>query len=182
MHDPMVVIFDIKRPWPQSTSSDFSKGKRWARSGPYVTLAGRNFYFPSLLTVWHVEPDGRDSGEVCKGMRGSDLTWRNLKFTARHWRHLHFTLSPWQHFRHRFARCAECGRRMNKAARHGYMSSDATYHSECMSLRHYRSKTEDLQAYIDGRADRNQVWRVEYDREGRITRAAEDVLKESGVI
>jgi len=48
MHDPMVVAFEIRRPWPRRRR-----------------LVGRR-YWPALITIWHVEPNGHDSGEVCK--------------------------------------------------------------------------------------------------------------------
>jgi len=47
MHDPMVVAFDIPRPWPRRSSHG---GRR---------------YWPALITVWHVEPGGHDAFEVC---------------------------------------------------------------------------------------------------------------------
>lgn len=50
MHDPLVVAFEIKRPWPDS----------------YETTGRRRRYWPAMITVWHREPGGRNSGTVCK--------------------------------------------------------------------------------------------------------------------
>lgn len=48
------------------------------------------------------------------------------------------------------------------------------WHQECMSLRGLRGTVEDLHAYIDGTADWNQKWRVEYNQKGRIERRNRD--------
>lgn len=40
----------------------------WWKPSNYMafsTIAGRGYYWPSMITVWHHEPHGRDSGEVC---------------------------------------------------------------------------------------------------------------------
>lgn len=116
MHDPMVVAHEIRRPWPQrSRWADAKPGqprwkirlrhkcvegcdhppfKRdpfpWWKPSSYAshwTLAGRGFYWPSLVTIWHVEPGGHDSGEVCKHYRREQLpdgTWTST--TMRGWR------------------------------------------------------------------------------------------------
>ena len=49
MHDPDVVAFTIRRPWPRRRR----------------TLLGRR-YWPPLVTVWHREPRGHDAGTVCR--------------------------------------------------------------------------------------------------------------------
>jgi hypothetical protein len=49
MHDPYVVAFEIRRPWPRR-----------------VHWGTRRWYFPPIITVWHVEPGGHDSGEICR--------------------------------------------------------------------------------------------------------------------
>jgi len=33
---------------------------------PITPKERRRSYSPTLLDIWHVEPDGRDSGTVCK--------------------------------------------------------------------------------------------------------------------
>jgi hypothetical protein len=44
----------------------------WWRPGSYSRfwrLAGRDIYWPPLITIWHVEPHGRDGLTVCGGWR-----------------------------------------------------------------------------------------------------------------
>jgi hypothetical protein len=44
----------------------------WWKPGSYSRfwrVAGRDLYWPALVTVWHREPGGRDSGEVCPHYR-----------------------------------------------------------------------------------------------------------------
>lgn len=88
MHDPLVVAFKVPRPWP--------KRYRYA-------LAARRFYFPPVVTVWHREPGGRDSGTVCRRW------WR---IHAHHWR---VQIPALQMLRRRLlTRCAWCGGRSRK--------------------------------------------------------------------
>ena len=146
MHDPEVVVFEIKRPWPQ----------RRHKSGWR--------YWPPLVTVWHVEPNGGDALSLCKGMTGSGWSWANLRFAVRHIRHLEVHVLLYRRVkRWLFDHCGECGYRfLWKSDRVGYMSSDTTYHGSCMALRHARMQLEDLTAYIRGTADQNQRWRATY--------------------
>jgi hypothetical protein len=130
MHDPMVVAHEIRRPWPSRSS--FSNGERrwqirysWAtwrtlwKPGTYRafwTLAGREFFFPALVVVWHVEPGGRDCGEVCKHWRtkrdGQRVPDRRWKWHIRHWK---LQFPPLQALRRSLlTRCAWCGGRSRK--------------------------------------------------------------------
>lgn len=150
MHDPEVVVFEIRRPIPKKWSGSSKRfiGQRW---------------FPPMITVWHHEPGGADSGTICKGMKGSGLSWHNLGWAARHWRHLHFQVIPIQRIRHYFVRCAGCGQRMRRSARFGTSwGGNEVEHQWCSSLRHLRFQLEDFQKYLRGDADQNQRWRVEY--------------------
>jgi len=111
VHDPLTVAIWIVRPWPQRTSmlatSDpvrwrvllhhdhhqpycgahgctgnpfpWWKPRSWSR---FWRLAGRDYYWPPLITIWHREPGGRDSGDVCKH------THRVFDKTARKWRYV----------------------------------------------------------------------------------------------
>ena len=103
MHDPEVLAFHIRRPWPQRS---FYHKTRWRWSLPFVNIAGRSFYFKDLIAIWHVEPHGEDSlqGE-CRG--------------AKHWRwHVHHWEIQWcflQDFQQLYlTRCAWCGNRSAK--------------------------------------------------------------------
>lgn len=117
MHDPLVVAFEIRRPWPRRSRPDPNPGQpRWRfklhhtcgthckhepydrdpfpwwkpRSWtPFWTLAGRRYFFPSLVTIWHREPDGHDSGEVCRWWRtdrhGQRVASRRWRLHIHHW-------------------------------------------------------------------------------------------------
>lgn len=104
MHDPLVVAFEIPRPWPSY----------------FHIKAGRRRYWPAMVTVWHREPGGHDSGEVCKHYRREqrpDGTWkattlRSWKWHVHHWR---IQVPALQELRRRLlTRCAWCGGRSRK--------------------------------------------------------------------
>lgn len=120
MHDPMVVAFEIRRPWPKRVSR-LSK-VRWGVQLPFVTVAGRTFLFPGLITVWHCEPGGLDSGMVCQQherVQDAAGTWRwkfhhGWRFHVRHWR---LQVHPLQRLRRRLlTRCAWCSGPSRKGA------------------------------------------------------------------
>lgn len=152
MHDPLVVAFEIRRPWPQrSTTHDAKPGKPrwqmrhhhvcgswcgddrashevanpfpWWRLGSYSTfwtVAGRGWYWPSLITIWHVEPGGHDSGEVCRHyerVQQPDGTWtskmlRGWRWHVHHWRIQVHPLQKWR--RRLLTRCTWCRGRSRK--------------------------------------------------------------------
>jgi hypothetical protein len=100
MHDPLVVAFQIRRPWPQKF---------------HGALKGRH-HWPTLITVWHREPGGHDSGEVCKHYRkvpGQPAKFLNgWRLHIWHWR---IQVHPLQHLRRwALTRCAWCGGRSRK--------------------------------------------------------------------
>lgn len=103
MHDPKTVAFAIPRPWPQ----------------PGLTKR-RRFYWPPLITVWHNEPNGHDSGEVCKHYRrwqDQDGQWRWKSLHGWRWHVWHWSLQihPYQHLRRwALTRCEWCGGRSRK--------------------------------------------------------------------
>jgi hypothetical protein len=69
VHDPLVVAFEIRRPWPRRDRAyDEKPGRVSLHSwrGPFWVIGGKGFYWPTMVTVWHREPGGRDSGEVCR--------------------------------------------------------------------------------------------------------------------
>lgn len=176
----MVVAFEIRRPWPTRSSMPYRKGprwewtiyrkhgrdhqgwnpRRWWRPGswsPFVVAFGRRFFFPPLVTIWHVEPHGHDSGEVCKHRRQRrDGTW---KYTTR-WRwhvwHWHVQFGPVQRLkRFLLERCELCGRRYPwgyAPVSHqwdapgsrwfGGLRQRRAYHHECSALGHVRQQVE----------------------------------------
>ena len=171
MHDPMTVAFEIRRPWPQrSRSSDAKPGaprwqarfQHWTWRHPlrgwraFWTIAGRGYWWPSVLTVWHVEPRGHDSGEVCKHWRDGkvDNRWR---WHVRHW-HIQIPLRDKIH-RFVFERCIECGTRFpwgyapishqwsDGPTRREWRIVKRAYHHPCSSLvmmRHAKASRDDL--------------------------------------
>ena len=123
MHDPLVVAFEIRRPWPKRARYQDAKpvpeGKRpkprWDLSLPFFTVFGKGWYFPSLITIWHNEPGGRDSGEVCKHHHrardaNGDWQWvfhKAWRFHVHHWK---IQVHPLQHLRRwLLTRCEWCG-------------------------------------------------------------------------
>jgi hypothetical protein len=119
MHDPMVVAWDIRRPIPRRATGG-GPPVRWKISGSFWTVAGVRLYFPSLITIWHVEPGGHDAGEVCKHYRreqGPDGKWETTflhgwKWPVHHWK---IQVGPLQTLRRwALTRCAWCGGRSTK--------------------------------------------------------------------
>lgn len=135
MHDPLVVAHTIKRPWPRR---DAYSDRR---------------YWPPLLTVWHREPGGHDSGEVCKHYRrtfderthqwGRQYT-SGWKWHVHHWKiqvhHLQ-ALRRWA-----LTRCAWCGGRSRKGdyanishqwdgpRGHWWQGQPGVFHDDCSSV------------------------------------------------
>jgi hypothetical protein len=110
MHDPFVVAFEIRRPWPRISRPRTTDGR---------TLPA-HLYWPRLVVVWHREPGGNDAGEVCKRhtrYQDADGNWqfkfhRAWRFHLNHWK---VQIPPLQELRRRvLTRCAWCGGRHHK--------------------------------------------------------------------
>ncbi len=148
MHDPMVVAFDIPRPWPRPTPGG-ENAPRWRFTGRFWQVAGRRYYWPSLITVWHVEPVGHDSGEVCKHhtrVQDADGKWsykfhHGWKAHVHHWK---IQVHPLQAFRRwALTRCQWCSGRSVKGDRvdctngwdrprgHWWQGEPGLFHSRC---------------------------------------------------
>lgn len=142
MHDPLVVAFEIRRPWPKrwrhasgpSWKWGYGRGLRW-RPSAFMNVAGVRLYWPALVTVWHVEPGGADSGTVC--------TWTShWRWHVHHWR---FQVHPLQDLRRwALTRCEWCGGKSRKGGRVNvsrggrerapwWRGELGLYHRECMS-------------------------------------------------
>lgn len=105
MHDPLTVAWDIRRPWPRRDSLPTVSGPRWRFRLPFTTLAGRRFYWPSLVTIWHHDPSDYDSNEVCKYSG-------HWKWHVHHWR---IQVHPLQQLRRwALTRCEWCGGRSRR--------------------------------------------------------------------
>jgi len=179
MHDPMVVAHEIPSPIPhrQKWSEKHYDGGRWGFTrrrrtnaenlgepvyrwwrprGWTFALGGRVYALGILATIWHIEPGGRDSGDVCKHSKkdraGNWQADRSWKWHVHHW---HIQI-PWlQAWRRRlFDRCAECGRKGSPNVSfqwdspgigwRKWRSMPGLYHGQCASLISLqRSKADD---------------------------------------
>lgn len=116
MHDPFVVAFKIKRPWPKRRDSD-----GWC-------------YWPSVIVIWHREPRGHDSGEICRHYRYDPETGRATILHAWRW-HIHhwrIQVPPLQVLRWlALTRCAWCGGRSRRRDPVDWLHEQGLYHGDC---------------------------------------------------
>ena len=137
MHDPMVVAAEIRRPWPRMSRA---RHHRWRFTRSFWDMGSVELYWPALITIWHVEPDDKDSGTVCK-----PGTW------LRHPHHWRLQFHPWQHFRRwAFTRCEWCGGKSRKGdyvntgygwsgdrkPEHWWQSELGLFHGDCIGIEH----------------------------------------------
>ncbi len=130
MHSPEVLVFSIRRPWPELIT--YKKGTQakpawqsiWYKRkdgslylSPFFSAFGKNFYFPEIVMVWHMEPGGADSLTICKNKiydeDGKFFRWTS----AWKWHFWHWKISPtfiydWR--RKLLTRCNVCGGRSTK--------------------------------------------------------------------
>lgn len=128
----------------------------WWKPGSYGSfwrLAGRDYYWPPLITVWHREPGGRDSGEVCEHTRRvwDDANRRWLWKAQRRWRwhvhHWHIQVPPLQEARRwLLTRCAWCGGKSRKGDKvnfalswherrgHWWQGEPELFHHDCIDV------------------------------------------------
>ncbi|MGW4493763.1 hypothetical protein [Streptomyces sp. NPDC004376] len=183
MHDPLTVAFEIRRPWPQRSPLPAAghASVRWRvrlhhdcgtwcaddpphREGAFPwwklssysafwRLAGRDYYFPSLIMVWHREPRGRDGLSECgRRVQRRDGSWgfrRGWRFHVHHWR-LQFRFV--QDLRRRFlTRCAWCNGRSvkgdqvnhshqwNRPRARWWQGERGLFHSDCSAIKQAHS-------------------------------------------
>lgn len=190
MHSPEVVVFDLhlpiptfrrrwsgepeKRRWKASlrryTGGDHEGDlvyPRWRPAAWRVIAAGRDVNLYDLGVVWHNEPRDADSGTLCKGMGGSELTWHNVRWAWQHRTHCEIQVHALQNInRWLNVRCAACGKRLGyREAGTGYMGDDRTWHANCMNLEILRRQKEVLLRWIDGERDTSTRIQVEAMRE-----------------
>jgi hypothetical protein len=153
MHDPLVVAFDIRRPWPKRCSP-LLKNTRWHFRGSHWAIAGWWIYWPSFVTVWHREPGGHDSGEVCKHydrVQDANGKWdyrfhHRWRFHVHHWK---VQIHPLQEFRRwLLTRCEWCGGPSRKgdyvnvshqwggARGPWWRGARGVFHMDCSSVEH----------------------------------------------
>lgn len=162
MHDPYVVAWEIPLPWPQRKTWRDRKAPRWGstrsrrtnaenlgepvygwwRLCGYTThVAGRAYGLKGFATIWHVEPGGRDSGEICKWWKDGKPS-RRWRWHVHHWRVQVFFLRRLR--RRVFERCTSCrrpfpwgysgvGSSWDPPKRHFWVRDLGLYHFECHS-------------------------------------------------
>lgn len=201
MHSPEVLIFDLRVPWPtvrwrrlaQQPSLWQFQRRRYTcpeeenqlcgkpmhsllrPAGWQLILGRREIGWTNVADVWHIEPDDQDSGTVCKGMGGSDLTWSNVKWAWKHREHVsvHFT-----HYRkaHRwlYLRCDHCGKPFRGKYRGvvGTWGGDEHWHVHCEQILARGRTNEVLADYIINGTDE---WIARRWAEGIVERKAEKV-------
>lgn len=150
MHSPSFLLFSIRRPFPKIMKVSHSRKNRLFSAFYYV--AGRELYFPTLIDFWHHEPDGMDSGTVCKGDHGTVLSLGNIKWAYQHRDHLEIVVEPiakfkrWKNFP-----CKRCGNRIgyNKAS-YGMAFSGTSdrYHKTCLDAENSEYQLEQCREYL----------------------------------
>lgn len=145
MHDPDIVAFEIRRPWPSRAHfHDAKKGeprwkaryqwatwsKPWRGWMAFWTVAGRGIYWPAIITVWHCEPNSADALTIC--------TDRHWQWHIHHWR---IQVIPLQKLRRRLlTRCEACGRKgspnvsnqWDRDPGHWWQGEHGLYHLGCL--------------------------------------------------
>jgi hypothetical protein len=115
-------------------------------------VAGREWYWPPLVTVWHVEPDGQDALTVCdRYPDGTRKPGRRWAWHVHHWR---IQIRSVQRLRRwLFERCELCGHRYpygyapvshqwDQPPGRWFRMQRRAYHHECSSLVHVRRTLE----------------------------------------
>lgn len=185
MHDPMCVAFEVKVPIPKRARwRDAREGQkrwtleRWRRTNPEnlgepvypwyqpkgwkLRIAGRAYEMRGVVTVWHNEPGGSDSGEVCKHWRtrkGERVPDKRWKLHVHHWTLQVHLLRAIRRFL--FERCIECGHRFpwgyapvshswDGPKVHWFRVQKVAYHHQCSSLGHLRQSNAELKEIIRG--------------------------------
>jgi hypothetical protein len=125
----------------------------WWKIGSYSRfwrVAGREFYWPALITVWHVEPRGQDALSVCqRRYQDKNGKWRFSRGWRWHVHHWHIQVPPLQHLRRSLLTCCEwCGGRSRKGDpvnvshqwnppnSHWWEGEPGLFHSDCSSVAH----------------------------------------------
>ncbi|WP_055529723.1 hypothetical protein [Streptomyces graminilatus] len=140
MHDPMTVAYEIRSPRPRTdawTTEDAARtGTHWKAGGAFWVLAGRGFYFPALVTIWHRDPSGYDH-TTCRTKH-----WR---LHIHHWR---IQVRPLQELRRRLlTRCSWCHGRHTKTDQvnishqwdrprgHWWQGENGLFHKDCSLIK-----------------------------------------------
>lgn len=178
MHDPLVVAFEIPAPIPRHLEwRDPKPGQpRWAlhrrrRTNPEnrgqpvyhwwrpagysLVVAGRALGLNPVVTVWHREPRGADSGTICKHyVTTKDAGRKPTEAWRWHFWHWKIQVHATQWLKRRlWSRCAECGRSFrrrdmvigtswNGKGPRWFRGEPDIIHRQCSELRGLRGQRE----------------------------------------
>lgn len=178
MHDPLTVAFTIRSPWPQHSALPAAGHRSirwrirlhhdcgtWCADDPqhpegafpwwqlssysaFWRLNGKDYYFPSLITVWHREPGGRDSLSTCgKRVQRRDGTWgftRGWRWHVHHWRlqcpplqrlrRRLLTRCAWCHSRHRPGDAVNISHSWDGPSGHWWQGEPGLFHRDCSAI------------------------------------------------
>lgn len=140
MHDPEVVAFSVRRPWPE-IGRTYRRNPplwKWRPGSPLVYVARKELYFPALLTVWHREPHGEDAlqGE-CRGTRWQWHVhhWRIQFDLAQKWRRRLLTRCDWCGGRSTRRDAVNCSTSWDRPKSPWWRGERGLYHHECSAVR-----------------------------------------------
>lgn len=126
MHDPMTVALEIRRPWPQRSGGPvkqppsliprgliYRRGDGSWGTSCFMEWRGQRWYWPPLITVWHVDPEKGGDDDSCrrawKQRFGFKRSFWVYKLHVHHWS---IQVHPAQALRRwLLTRCAGCGKR-----------------------------------------------------------------------
>nr|AMP54236.1 hypothetical protein [uncultured bacterium]AMP54320.1 hypothetical protein [uncultured bacterium]AMP54354.1 hypothetical protein [uncultured bacterium]AMP54432.1 hypothetical protein [uncultured bacterium] len=163
MYKSHTLAFSIRRPWPKREPAfERSEQPRWKLRGTFWTIAGRQWYWPSLIEIYHVEPHDFDTRTPCMSRR-----WR-LHFW--HWR---FQIIPVQSMKQfLFERCIECGKgyswgyatfshEWHEQKSRWFRVTRRAYHYECsllVTLRHQSRLDEEIIRHLHNGTHESMEW------------------------
>lgn len=139
MHDPMTVVFEIRRPWPKpapfETRQAARTGTRWRAGGAYWVLAGHGLYFPCLITIWHRDPSGYDD-TTCRRMRWQWHVhhWRIQISPLQALRRRLLTRCTWCHGRHRKGDAVDISHQWDRARGRWWRGEEGLFHRDCSGI------------------------------------------------
>lgn len=159
MHSPEVLAHSIHNPIPKRMQRiqphqypKFELPLRRRSDGswytaPFMRAFGYEWYFESIIDIWHMEPHGKDSLTVCRDRivdaDGKFVRWSHAwKWHINHWKVSPTIVYKWR--RKLLTRCNECGGRSKKGnvVNHStgnrvetpwWCAEYGLYHSECAS-------------------------------------------------
>ena len=138
MHDPMVVAFEIRRPWPQRRKGKKVSEKRWKiGSSPFWNIAGVELYWPGLITIWHVDPSGHDAFHDCphsSKWQWHIHHWKLQVHPVQHLRRWALTRCEWCKGKSRKGDMVNCSLDWHRSKSPWWHGERGLYHSDCSAI------------------------------------------------